>query len=204
MILVGLMVSFPLAFSLPQSTGWENGLFENIQAVTLVLGLVSALVAGRRQAGSPAAALWWIAALFWLVFLGRELAWGAAFLPSEESGKWGPVISSQALWYRPVVKWVVAGLLVLCCYWFVRHALWRQVLVRLVRDRAIPVFSLLLFIAAMVISTNAEGHGFITLQNWFGTQVIVLEELVETWAYFALWLAQWTLIRHTRGWHRQF
>ena len=57
-----------------------------------------------------------------------------------------------------------------------------------------------LFVLAMVISTNAEGHGFVHLQDWFGTQVVVLEELVETWGYVALWLAQWALIRHTAGW----
>jgi hypothetical protein len=74
------------------------------------------------------------------------------------------------------------------------------VLLRLQRERAWPVASLTLFVLAMVISTNAEGHGFVHLQDWFGTQVVVLEELVETWGYVALWLAQWALIRHTAGW----
>jgi len=52
----------------------------------------------------------------------------------------------------------------------------------------------------MVVSTNAEGHGFIVLQQWFDYQVIVLEELVETFGYMALWLAQWALVRHVAGW----
>ncbi|CAB5699676.1 Uncharacterised protein [Delftia tsuruhatensis] len=202
-ILAGLLLSFPLTFVLPQSVGWENGLLENIQAVTLLLGMGAALVAARSQKGAIAAPLWWIAALFWLAFLGRELAWGAAFLPSIGAGKWGPVISSQVLWYRPAVKWVVGGMLLLCCYWFVRHDLWNRVFKRMVRERAIPVFSLVLFIVAMVISTNAEGHGFIFLQHWFDFQVIVLEELVETFGYFALWLAQWALVRHVSGWQEE-
>ncbi|MDP1293618.1 hypothetical protein Q6296_27725, partial [Klebsiella variicola] len=86
-------------------------------------------------------------------FLGRELAWGAAFLPSLEAGKWGPVISSQVLWYRPAVKWVVGAMLLLCCYWFVRHGVWNKVIKRLVREKALPIFSLATFVAAMVIST---------------------------------------------------
>src|SRR5258708_5336961 len=80
-LLAGLVLSFPLSFVLPQSLSWENGFLENIQAVTLLLGMVAALVAARRQKGSLAAPLWWIASLFWLAFLGRELARGAAFLP---------------------------------------------------------------------------------------------------------------------------
>ncbi|WP_336696101.1 hypothetical protein [Delftia acidovorans] len=199
-LLAGLVLSFPLSFVLPQSLSWENGFLENIQAVTLLLGMVAALVAARRQKGSFAAPLWWIASLFWLAFLGRELAWGAAFLPSLEAGKWGPVISSQALWYRPAVKWVVGAMLLLCCYWFVRHGVWNKIIKRLVREHALPIFSLAIFVAAMVISTNAEGHGFIVLQRWFDYQVIVLEELVETFGYMALWLAQWALVRYVDGW----
>lgn len=204
LILLGLVLSFPLTFVLPQSMGWENGSLENIQAVTLLLGMVAALFAARQQRQSFAAPLWWIAALFWLAFLGRELAWGAAFLPSAHTGDWGRVISSQVLWYRPAIKWVVGGMLLLSCYWFIRHAVWSRILKRLLREHAIPVFSLVLFVVAMVISTNAEGHGFIFLQKWFGFQVIVLEELVETFGYLALWLAQWAVVRHVAGWREEF
>src|SRR5256885_10840109 len=75
---------------------------------------------------------------------------------SSDLGKWGPVISSQALWYRPAVKWVVGAMLLLCCYWFVRHGVWNKVIKRLVRENALPIFSLAIFVAAMVISTNAD------------------------------------------------
>jgi hypothetical protein len=85
--LLGLVLSFPLSFVLPQSLSWEMD-SENIQAVTLLLGMV-APGCGAAAKGLLAAPLWWIASLFWLAFLGRELAWGAAFLPSLEVGKWG-------------------------------------------------------------------------------------------------------------------
>ena len=39
------------------------------------------------------------------------------------------------------------------------------------------------------------------LETWgFDYQVIVLEELVETFGYMALWLAQWALVRYVAGW----
>ena len=195
-----LALSFPLTHWLPQFWGWENGPLENVQVVILLADLLGAAMAAYRQRGSVAAPLWWVALPFWLVFMGRELAWGAAFLPAIGHNQWGPTISSSVLWFRPAVPWVCAALLLLCCYWMLRHRLWSRVLLRLHQERAWPVASLLLFVLAMVISTNAEGHGFVHLQDRFGTQVVVLEELVETWGFAALWLAQWVLIRHTAGW----
>ncbi len=195
-----LVLSLPLAYLLPQSLGWENGLLENVQVVILLAGLLAAVVAAGRQRGTAAAPLWWVALAFWLVFMGRELAWGAAFLPAIGHNQLGPTISSSVLWFRPAVPWVCAALLLLCCHWMLRHRLWGRVLLRLQRERAWPVTSVLLFVLAMVISTNAEGHGFVHLQDWFGTQAVVLEELAETWGYAALWLAQWALVRHTAAW----
>ncbi len=202
LLAVLLVLSFPLAYWLPQSWGWENGPLENAQVVIMLAGLLAAAMAAYRQGSTVAAPLWWVALPFWLAFMGRELAWGAAFLPAIGHNQWGPTISSGVLWFRPAVPWVCGALLLLCCYWMLRHQLWSRVLLRLQRERAWPVASLALFVLAMVISTNAEGHGFVRLQDWFGTQVVVLEELVETWGYAALWLAQWALIRHTAGWCR--
>lgn len=197
-----LVLSFPLTYVLPQSWGWENGLLEDIQAVNLLLGLLAAAYAAYRQRGTAAAPLWWVAMPFWLVFLGRELAWGAAFLPAIGHNQWGPTISSSVLWFRPAVPWVCSALLLMCIYWMLRHQIWGRVLVRLQREQAWPVLSIVIFALAMVISTNAEGHGFVHLQDWFGTQVVVLEELVETWGYAALWLAQWALVQQTATWRR--
>jgi len=50
------------------------------------------------------------------------------------------------------------------------------------------------------VCSSDLGHGFIVLQQWFDYQVIVLEELVETFGYMALWLAQWALVRYVAGW----
>lgn len=199
-LLLALILSFPLSFILPQWLGWENGLLENIQAVTLLAGMLAAALAAGQQKGSVAAPLWWIAMPFWLVFLGRELAWGAAFLDPMGENQWGPTISSRVLWYRPAVPWIGTALLLLCIYWLLRHRVFSRVLVRLQQERAWPWFSLGIFALAMMASTNAEGHGFMRFQHWWGTQVVVLEELVETIGYFALYLAQWRLIRQTATW----
>ena len=195
-----LALSFPLAHALPTFWGWENGPLENAQAVILLVGALAAAWAAYSQRGTPGAPLWWVALPCWWIALGRELAWGAVFLPPMGHGEWGPVISSKVLWYRPAVPWVCAAVLLLCGYWALRHHLWSQVLQRLQQERAWPVASLLLPVLAAVISHHAEGHGGVRLHDWLGTQVLVLEELVEVWGYAALWLAQWALIGHTARW----
>ena len=197
-----LVLSFPLATVLPPFWGWENGPLEFAQAASLLAGLLTAAVAAYQQRGTTAAPLWWVAIPVWLLMLGRELAWGAAFLPAIGHNEWGPTVSSRVLWFRPAVPWVGVGLLLLCIYWTLRHRLWSRVLARLQRERAWPVVSLALFVVAMVIAALAESSSLPQLRDGLGTRVLVLEELAETWAYAALWLAQWALVRQTATWRR--
>lgn len=203
---LGLLAAFPLAWVLPQWTAWENGLWEWVQNFTLAAGFFSALAMARRSSGgegcagttttgdSSLRALCIIAALFWLAFFGREASWGATFMPSTTMTEWGPSWRSAYLWYRPAVPYVVGGMVAAVLYLFVRHRVWSRALLPLVRGRMLPGTALALFVACMVVSTNAEGHGFIHLQSWYGHQVMVLEELVECLGFLALLLAQHRVI----------
>lgn len=202
LLLIAIVVSFPIARLLPVSWGWENGVLENAQAVLLFSGFAYALWSAIKQKASVSAPLWWVASLFWLAMTGRELAWGAAFAPPMGfDAETGPIISSRVLSYRPAVPWICAAMLLLCIYWLWRHQLIQKVFVRLWQEHAYPLASLALFVIAMLISGNAEGHGLAVLAQWFSyTQALVLEELVEFWAYAALWLAQWFLVQHSFTW----
>lgn len=195
---IGLIAAFPLAFVLPQWTGWENGLWEDIQTFTLIAGFFAAIAAARTLKAQSVKAFFIIAALFWMVFLGRELAWGAAFMPPLEMTEWGPSWRSKFLPYRPVISYVVGALAIAALYLLVRYSVWNQVLRRLVSERAVPGTALALFVVCMIMSANAEGHGFIDLQDWYGYQVMVVEELMESLAYLALLLAQTQVVYHLR------
>lgn len=195
LIAAGFVVAFPLSFVLPLWVSWENSILESLQNWTMLAGIAMALLGAQRYQGREKALLW-IAALFWLAFLGREMSWGAVFLPPTEMTEWGPSYRSKYLPYRGVVPWVVGAMALLCVYWFVSRQLWSRVLVRLTRERAWPVVSLLLFAFGMVMSTNAEDHGFLRFQTWYDHQVMVLEELVENFGYAALLLAQWQVLHH--------
>lgn len=198
LILLGVLLSFPLAVVIPQWASWESGPLERAQNVILLVGCWSALLAAKHLRLPSSKALLGIAALFWLAFFGREIAWGAVFMPPSGMTEWGPKWTSKFLWYRPAVPYVIGAMAVLAAYWFVRYKVWGAALVPLAREYALPVFALAQFVVCMVLSTNAEDHGFYRLQNWYGTQVMVLEELVEICGYLALLLAQTQVIHQLR------
>lgn len=54
LLLAGLCVSFVLSVGLPLSWGQQYGLLENVQAATLLLGMLVALMAARQQRGMAA------------------------------------------------------------------------------------------------------------------------------------------------------
>lgn len=198
LILFGICISFPLTMVIPQWASWESGPLERAQNLILLIGCWSALAAAKHLRLFSSKALLAIAALFWLAFFGRETGWGAVFMPPSGMTEWGPKWTSKYLWYRPAVPYVVGAMAMLAAYWFVRYKVWSAALVPLAREHALPLFALAQFALCMVLSTNAEGHGFYRLQNWYGTQVMVLEELVEICGYLALLLAQTMVIHHLR------
>lgn len=201
LLLVGMVVTLPLATHLDFHWGWENGPIENLQALILWAGAMAACGAAWQQRSSAVGgAIWRVAAIIWLGMLGRELAWGATFLPAIGfDAHSGPVYSSHSVWWRPAVGWVCGALLLLSAYWVVRDRLLSRVVLRWWREGAWPWSCLLVFVLGMVVSAQAEGHGHIP---WLSAHItgLVAEEMAEAWAYAALWCAQWHLIRHTARW----
>ncbi|QIL72527.1 hypothetical protein G7048_20500 [Diaphorobacter sp. HDW4B] len=201
-MLLGLLTALPLATVLPQSWGWENGVLENFQVVILMSGCVTAIWAAFKQSDAATRAAWWAAALIWLILAGRELAWGAAFLPPLGFNDHGPVISSRVLWYRPAVPWVCAGLLLVGLIAMWRSHAFSRFLLRLLRDHVWPWGTMALIAACMILSAVSEGHGKLHVPMLDVSALIVAEEVFETWAYIGIWLVQRQLIRHTARWAR--
>lgn len=193
-LLLALLCSMPVSLYLPLEWGWENGPVENAQVLVLLAGLVAALW-GTGRHSHPTRMLWWVASLFWLVMAGRELAWGAAFLPEVGFDPLtGPTITSKILWYRPAVPWVIGAMLAWVIYAVVRYRLVTRVVWPWLRDRQVPWASLGLFVLAMLVSAHAEGHALMALPLPPERAAMVMEEVAELWAYAALFWAQWQLV----------
>lgn len=195
-IAVALVVALPVSRWMPHWTSWESGLWESLQNALLFTGAVWAIAAARRSSAAQGRALWAIAALFWLVILGRETAWGAVFTPPLSYNPSGePVWSSRTLWYRPAISYVIGATAIVALVHWLRNKVWSRHLVPVLRqDTAAVVGALALFVLCMLVSTHAEGHGFFKLQYWSEEQGMVLEELSELLAYAALWFLQARMI----------
>lgn len=202
-LLMGLVLSLPLAQLLPVSWGWENGPLETLQAFILLAGSLTAAWNAWRQRHQNGAAIWRIATIFWLCMLGRELSWGAVFYaPLGMDAHSGPLYSSSVLWFKPAVKWVCAALLMLCIFWVWHCQLLGRVLWPWLQQRLMPWGCLLVFGLSMLLSANAEGHSYLPWIHAWPITGMVAEEMTECWAYLALWWAQWHLISCTTAWWR--
>ncbi len=199
-LLLGLLTALPLSAVLPSEWGWENGVLENLQVIILLAGCATAFWSALNARDRAGRAALMSAAIIWLALAGRELAWGAAFLPPMGFDDHGPIISSRVLWYRPLVPWVCAALLLMCVVGMSRAGSWRNVVARLWHDQAWPWFRLGLVVAGLILSAVSEGHGKLQFSFFDTSTLIVAEETFEVWAYLALWLAQWQIIRRMASW----
>jgi len=187
-LLLAFLACYPLSRFMPPAWAWENGLVENLQVAVLAGGSLSASLAWRRLRPGPAAVLACCALPVWLLLAGRELSWGAVFLPPLEFRPNGPLYTSRILWYRPFVPGFIA--VVLGCVVLVA---WRHRLGRLIKDlvvrRCFPWGPLVLLAGAVCASTFAEGHLHL-FGRFSARHAESFEELVELVGYFALLAVQ--------------
>lgn len=193
-LLLCLFLCYPLSRMVPVEWGWENGVVENTQVVVLLAGLFFAARAWLRGPNDVRSALALCAIPIWMILAGREMSWGAVFLPPLGFSPDGPVYSSSILPYRPAVPFV-AGLLVLASLavgW--RRGVHRH-LKQIVAHRAFPWLCVVIVLGAALGSTIGEGH----LPS-FARDLIkrseVLEEMAECVGYLAMVTAQSVLLRY--------
>ncbi|HBF49257.1 MAG TPA: hypothetical protein DDX04_01460 [Massilia sp.] len=193
-LLLCLVLCYPLARVIPLEWSWENGVIENAQVVVLLAGLVLAGRAWLRGSRDGAAMLGLCAMPVWFLLAGRELSWGAVFLPPLGFGPEGPVFSSRVLPYRPLVP-AFAGLLVLASFvtgW--RHGVHRY-LKRVIAGGGFPWMCVVVVLGAALGSTLGEGHVPAFAHDWVAHSQ-VLEEMSELVGYMALVVAQAVVLRY--------
>jgi hypothetical protein len=177
---------------LPISMGWENGLVENLQAIALFGGALLALFWRNQAQDMQVRAFWLMIAPVWFALCARELSWGAVFMqPLTFSAEFGPTFSSsQQLPYKWLIAPVLAVILLLLCWNFLRTRQ-HQTLLRVWRAGAFPVLEILLFALAFAVSTEAEGHGILKVFAGINHSALqILEEMSELMGYIALLMAQ--------------
>jgi hypothetical protein len=91
----------------PWHIGNENGIFEIIQSILLVIASFICIAKTCRAKGRTRY-LWIAGTFFCLLMLGRELSWGRVFFPVDAEGMFPPI---KAIPYGPFVHPTVKVLL---------------------------------------------------------------------------------------------
>ncbi|MDO4232418.1 MAG: hypothetical protein Q4D19_09815 [Lautropia sp.] len=212
-LVAALMLAWPLALVLPLWVGWENGLFEKLQLLTLLLGGTLCLIwAFREGRGAPPfvavsgsvftlpayRAFWCACAPIWFILAASEMSWGAVLLqPLSFNAVDGPEFSStQQLRHRLWVIGAAATALLFSVLLFFRYRLWHPLL-RLWQVRQLPRAELGVMVVALVYSAAAEGR--VPGVRWHGTHLQTLEEMTELLAFILLLMAQWHVRRALAG-----
>ena len=181
-----LISAYPLAILLPTWWGYENQPVENTQVVILFAGLVASVWFSYRSR-SPGRWFGLAAAPILLIVIGRELSWGAVLLEPTSMGEHGPLYASRGLWYKPIVAPVVTGLIILCIA-VISFTPTAKAGIRLIKRRRVPIWSLLITLTAMLVSTAAEGHlPLVHLDHILeGGIAQLVEEIAELSAFAAM------------------
>lgn len=177
-----LILAYPAARVLPAFWSWENGPFEWTQVCLLLAGGCAAWWWSRHTSSRPLAQFWSYQTPVWLVLLGRETSWGAAFFPYQSVGPHGPVlVSSKSLWYGPVIDPLLGLILIFIIYQVVKYRLYRIPL-QLFKAKRFPVLAFGIAFFAIIMANCAEKDMF-TLPN---DGNLLLEEYFETLFYLGL------------------
>lgn len=153
----------------PPEFGYENGVIENIQVAVLLVGACVS-IAKVRTSEDRTRCLWIAGALFLLLMAGREISWGRVFFPPMENGNSPPV---KALPYGPIVYPLVGVTIVSIIILIIRGRL-----VNYLRTYGIPMVPLILLLAAVYLSYDAEHLHLLPLTNGQ-----VVEEFCELVVY---------------------
>ncbi|TCL63731.1 hypothetical protein EDC14_102015 [Hydrogenispora ethanolica] len=181
---IGLIAAYPLSKILPLSWGWENGPFEQVQAVILIAGAILAYYLSRQFKDDFLRRFWLWTIPIWLVMAGRELNWGAAFYPPVKLSEGEPVLLSRSdLWYGAMVYPLLGVVLLAWLIAVVKYRLYRMPL-QLVLDHCFPIFESALTFLAALLSDAAEHQRFFF--GLLGQHHQVLEELAEFLFYLGL------------------
>ncbi|MEV4607312.1 hypothetical protein MRBLMR1_002318 [Neorhizobium sp. LMR1-1-1.1] len=185
--LAAFLAAYTLSSHLPNWTSYENGPIEMAQNLVLLIGGLQAISYGT-QAKEPWRYLWFAAAPVWFICLGRELSWGAVFLPPIKFAASGPFYTSAVLPYKALVAPLVGLLLLFSFGLFVRFKLWTVGLLAS-KSRQLPVIEVAMAGVAVLLMTAAENHMNLSLEAYLSYGQI-FEETIELSAYLFLLAAQ--------------
>lgn len=176
-IIVALAV-IPCVKYLPEQYGFENGLLENIQMVTLFIAFILSVTSRTRKK------FFYFAALVIVLISLREVNYGRTLffpIPGE--------VNAFYSWKEIKYGWLVNPFVGLYMAGSVIYFLWNKVFIdlwQIIRNIKFPVWNVILMVAGMVLGIYAEK----------ATENFVFEEITELLFYVSLTGLIWLYSRN--------
>lgn len=181
--IVVLLISLGGSAHIDPSISDENGLIEILQNIVLLLATIAAIIFARRSTLEERS-FWLLAACFFFVLFGREISWGAVFLPLIDPQTYTDIPSSKALWYRPAITPAIGALGAALIAYFIKCGGYRIVF-WLLKNGKIPYIEGVFFVIAALLTTAAERKMGMSLPFSSDTNYNI-EETAELAAYLFL------------------
>ncbi len=170
------IIAMTSAFFLPLSFYDENGIFEFLEAFTLLIAATFCFVEYKKKRNFSSFFL--TIGLLMLIFIGRELSWGRTFFHNEL----GEVVKRRDWIFGPYIYYIV-GPMVLAVVVHAYKTKFVQNGLRLLAQAPIMIFDFLLVILMISVSTWAESDLFpACLAHWH----FAIEESAEVILYLAV------------------
>lgn len=167
---------FALTAVLPEWTGNENGIIENLQLLWLVAGMVYCWhMRSVKQLdwGGPPAKLWSAGVIYFFLLSMREISWGRVFFIGANGGM---IQYQQMGLYGKLVHPLVGALIVLALVLVVEAKIWR-----VIKHIKLPLKSFILLVLFIALTWIGEKGPITCLHSQ------VTEELAEFGAYMMMY-----------------
>ena len=165
-----------LSFVLPEWTGKENGIIENLQLLWLVGGMAYCwhMRSSKQLAwGGCASKLWSAGVIYFFLLFMREISWGRVFFSNPDGGL---IKYYQMGFYGKLVHPLVTALIVIALLLVVQAKIWR--VLKLIK---LPIKSFVLLLLFIALAWLGERGHIPMLRSQ------VMEELAEFGAYMMMY-----------------
>jgi len=167
----------PIAYVLPKTISWENGLLENLQVIILLVGELLSLGFYKKSCQNKIHHMWlWVSGVFFLL-VGRELSWGRVFFQTKITEAGPEFIPMSQVPHHMLINVCIGFFIVMLVAGLINTVPWRIIFTKI----PIPKLYLCLVVIGAVFSTIGD-HGWIFL-GYKGENV---EELGELLVYFLM------------------
>ena len=175
------LILMSMSFILPKEYGYENHIFENIELVILILGIIVSIYKLVHYTIIESIKFYISLILIYILMLGREINWGRIFYPVKVLPDGDTIyISLDKLWYGQIVYpsiAVLVGISLIILGYFIYESKLKNI------QWNMPIEASSMFLVMSLLSQCVFELEYV---NFISNYNQLLEEICEMMSYAAL------------------